>query len=98
MKIALVWPSPAEQVKEEDSLAITLTPSLSGDLTPQHGLRGQVFAQMLQITPSHRTVASDFRRPLPGPTVFQLKMPKLYSTKPVRLPISYEYEWSPKPP
>lgn len=104
-------PFPA-QVKGGDVITVKIQPELTAlNLSNTVSVRTKLFAQMLEIRPSHLTTAADSVHPAPAATTFEIKMPRI--DKSVTIPITltvdtsfagqviytYEYRWvMPKKP
>jgi hypothetical protein len=105
------WTPPPAKVPGDSKIHFPINCFVSGDLDPTNssqGVKTKVFAQMLDIRPSHLTAFADAGHPNPPTTFFEILMPRLYDqhvTIPITLTISmpfagedsytYSYEWIP---
>lgn len=59
----------------------TISGGIDASRYQSQSVTGKIFANMLEIRPSHMTVYADSRQPNPAATVFTITMPRLFNEK-----------------
>ncbi len=112
LKGTVSWAPLPPRAQGNSLIKVPMQCAISGDMDASRyqsqSVTGKIFANMLEIRPSHLTVFADSRQPSPAPTVFTVKMPRLFdvSTKiditiSARTPFAgedsycYTYRWLP---
>lgn len=99
------WTAFPVKIPGDTSIQITCQSGLQSDLEQPVTVSTKIFAQMLDIRPSHLTTVATSRSPQPAPTVFKITWPRV--SQPIHLPITvtanvsfagqvtytYEYRW-----
>jgi len=84
------WASFPRKLVNGGVIKMPIIASISGDIEPNqqaHSVLVKLFAQMVDIRPSHLTVVANAQNSSPAATEFTIAMPALYD-KPVKLPIT----------